>query len=114
MDIVQSVTEYLNAGKSAVELLKTAVGFLPRGSKGVQAQAREEIERAEIALKASEAAAAKAFGYQLCQCTFPPQIMLWKEAERASVCPACGHRAYTEYRISDAAVAALDAAGRRR
>jgi hypothetical protein len=30
----------------------------------------------------------------MCQCTFPPQPMLWRQAEGAFVCqnPACGRR----------------------
>jgi hypothetical protein len=89
---IQEVTEYLAAAKTALEAIKTAVSFLPKGSKATQAQ--ENIKRAEEALKTSEAAAAKSLGHELCQCTFPPKIMLWKEAEGAHVCPnpTCGRR----------------------
>jgi len=88
MDVIQ----YLTAAKTALEVIKGAVTLLPKGSKSEEA--REQIERAEKALKASEGAAAKALGYKICQCTFPPQIMLWKEAERAHVCPnsTCGRK----------------------
>src|SRR5262249_48823266 len=64
---------------------------LPPGSdKAVSKQ----IEKAEAALRASEVELAKTLGYTLCQCTFPPQIMLWKEAEKSHVCPRpeCGRR----------------------
>jgi hypothetical protein len=88
MDVIQ----YLTAAKTALEVIKGAVTLLPKGSKSEEA--REQIELAEKALKASEGAAAKALGYKICQCTFPPQIMLWKEAEGAHVCPnpTCGRR----------------------
>ena len=40
---------------------------------------------------------------KLCDCTFPPQIMLWQEARKAHVCPneACGRIKPTGMRISD-------------
>jgi hypothetical protein len=92
MDIIHEVTPFLAAAKTAIEVIKAAITLLPKGSKSEEAQ--EQIERAEKALKASEGAAAKALGYKICQCTFPPQIMLWKEAERAHVCPnsTCGRK----------------------
>jgi len=77
MDVIQ----YLTAAKTALEVIKGAATLLPKSSKSEEV--REQIERAEKALKTSEGAAAKALGYKICQCTFPPQIMLWKEAERA-------------------------------
>ena len=32
---------------------------------------------------------AKSLGYDLCDCTEPPQIMLFKRILNANVCPAC-------------------------
>ncbi len=88
MDVIQCLTGL----KTALEVIKGAAALLPKGSKSEEA--REQIERAEKELKASEGAVAKALGYKICQCTFPPQIMLWKEAERAHVCPnsTCGRK----------------------
>jgi hypothetical protein len=47
---------------------------------------------AEEALKRSDTALAQKLGYHLCQCTYPPQIMLWQESRGCHVCPnpACG------------------------
>jgi hypothetical protein len=53
---------------------------------------QNKITEAEDALKRSDGKLAKKLGYKLCRCTFPPQIMLWKEAQKAHVCPnpECG------------------------
>lgn len=89
---IDDINDYLTAGKSAVALIKSTIGLLPKGSE--RDKAEEDIARAEKALEVSRAAAAKALGYRLCQCTFPPQIMLWREQEDAHVCPnpECGRR----------------------
>ncbi len=83
-------TAYLAAAKTALDLFKSIRAELPKGAKADQAQA--EIEKAEQALALSEAELAKALGFRLCRCEFPPPIMLWKENERTNICPKCGHR----------------------
>jgi hypothetical protein len=83
---------WITTASSALNLLKEAWSGLPKG------KARDEIESkirsAEEALKRSDVKLAKELGMQLCDCTFPPQIMLWKEQEQAHSCPnlACGRR----------------------
>ena len=37
-------------------------------------------------MKRSDAALAQKLGYNLCQCQFPPSIMLWRERQSAYVC----------------------------
>jgi hypothetical protein len=85
-------TAYLTAAKTALDIFKGIRSELPQGPKADDAQ--RQIERAEQALKLSEAELAKALGYKLCECTFPPQIMLWNEQEDAHICPRpeCGHQ----------------------
>ena len=81
-------TAYLSAAKTVLDLFKGIRAELPTGPKSQQI--KEQIDKAEGALKASEAELAKALGYKLCQCTFPPQIMLWSErTRRASVNYQC-------------------------
>jgi hypothetical protein len=88
-DLFQNVSDYLHAGKEAIDLFKTAYTLLPKGEK------RDEIERkvnlASEAMKRSDAALAQKLGYNLCQCEFPPSIMLWREKQSAYVCqnPEC-------------------------
>jgi len=89
---IHDVVEYVTAARGALEFLKGALSLIPKGEKSDKAS--EQIERAEQALRAGEAATAKSLGYGLCQCTFPPQIMPWRESDKAHVCPnsSCGRR----------------------
>jgi hypothetical protein len=84
------ISEYIRASKDALDLVKAAVGFLPKGREKEEAESK--IKDAEEALRRSDVQLAKKLGMHLCQCTFPPQIMLWKEQERWFACPnsACG------------------------
>ena len=86
----QGPAEFLVAAKNALDIYRGLRAELPKGTS--TARFDEQIVRAEAALKSSEAAAAKALGYHLCQCTFPPKIMLWKEATKSHNCPnpQCG------------------------
>jgi hypothetical protein len=61
-----------------------AYSLLPLGKK---------IKAAEEALKRADVALAQKLGFKLCDCTFPPQIMLWHEKEKVTKCPRteCGH-----------------------
>ncbi|NPD68714.1 hypothetical protein HN018_13115 [Lichenicola cladoniae] len=85
------IPAWLSTGRDAVALLKAAGGLLPKGEK--KAEIEGKIEDAEVALRKSNALLAKDLGFPLCQCTFPSSIMLWKEAQKAHVCPnlECGH-----------------------
>lgn len=71
----------LGALKSGFDLLRSAIGLV-RDAKDLQHDdARQQtitqtLDQAERAAKLAEAQVAKALGYHLCQCTFPPQIML--------------------------------------
>jgi hypothetical protein len=82
--------EYLGAFKTALDIFKGLRSELPNGPKADEAL--RQIEKAENALKTAEAELAKNLEYKLCQCTFPPQIMLWNKDQRASFCPRCGDR----------------------
>lgn len=77
--------------KGALDIARTLRDLLPAGEQ--REDAERKIDEATAALAASEAQMAKALGYKLCQCTFPPQIMLWKQAAGVFQCPndECGH-----------------------
>lgn len=83
------ITEYIKASKDVLDIFKTLVGLLPKGPDADAA--RQRLEQADKALRASEAQLARALGYKLCQCTFPPQIMLWKQESQMVICPNCGN-----------------------
>jgi len=80
---------FLTAGKTALDIFKGIRDELPKGQKADEVRA--QIELAEQAFQNSNAEAAKSLGYELCRCTFPPQIMLWKQEKRTNVCSLCGN-----------------------
>ncbi len=86
---MNEISNYLRSAKDALDIVKSTLGLLPRGPGADKVE--ERIATAETALKASEAELAKALGYQLCQCTFPPQIMLWQQSQQLQVCSRCGN-----------------------
>ena len=88
--IFQDLAQYIHFGKETLDLLKAAVGLLPKSAK--RAEVEQKITAAEDALKRADAALAQKLGFQLCKCTYPPQIMLWREREKVTKCPnpECG------------------------
>lgn len=82
------VLEAITGLKTVLDIYKGLRAEMPKGvdTKNLD----EEIAKAEKALQLKEADLAKSLGYQLCRCTFPPQIMLWKEDRQKSVCEKCG------------------------
>ncbi|MGE0256023.1 MAG: hypothetical protein AB7N54_17985 [Alphaproteobacteria bacterium] len=89
MNDLSYLTTGFQAAKSALDLLRSFRDLLPAGPQ--RERAEQKITDAETALAAGEAQMAQALGFKLCRCTFPPQIMLWRESAKADVCPACGH-----------------------
>ena len=86
----QDIAEYIRASKDCLDLLRAAWSLLPKSEK--RNEAEHKLRIAEEALTRSDAALAQKLGYQLCQCTFPPQIMLWNEAQKHTACSNCGRK----------------------
>jgi len=63
-------------------------------AQGLRALAEKTASQTVLSL--TEAKLAKKLGYELCLCTFPPSVMLWRETEKASVCPSCGRQSKTK------------------
>jgi hypothetical protein len=75
---------------SVVSTVKSVIDILPKREK---ADALEKLHEVEEKLQIAQAQAAKGLGYELCRCSWPPQIMLHTgEAEYGEKfrCPACG------------------------
>lgn len=96
-DLFRTIGEYLHNGKEAVELFKVAYSLMPVGEK------RSEIERrvhlADDAMRRSDVALAQKLGFNLCQCQFPPSIMLWKQSTKSYICQNmdCGRTIKTDF-----------------
>lgn len=87
MDIELFKTAFDLGGK-AITLIKQVKDLLPQSPQ--RDVAEKAIEDAEKAFRIAEAKAAQGLGYELCQCTWPPQIMLKSPNDKAK-CPKCGY-----------------------
>jgi hypothetical protein len=90
---IDAIRSALGVVREALALLLQVKDLLPSGTKKEEAQAR--LEEAARSLDTAEAQLATELGYQLCKCTWPPQIMLSKgfvEYSEAFECPKCGTR----------------------
>jgi hypothetical protein len=87
--------------KVSFELFKESIGLARRAKdslpEGAEKKAVEKsLEEAESKSQIAEAQIARALGYELCQCTWPPQIML--RVGEDLQCPRC------KYALSDSIV----------
>jgi hypothetical protein len=94
---------YIKATRDVLDILKTLGGLLPKGADSEAAKSR--LLEAEKALRVSEVQLAKALGYKLCQCTFPPEIMLVTSRNNVldidiRTCAKCGRQEPSQTRIS--------------
>ena len=102
---------WTHAAREAVEAFKVARDLLPKGKARDEAEAK--LAQAENLLCRGDARLALDLGYPLCQCTFPPQIMLWRETDKAHACPRqeCGRTKRKGRSISPTAVAVFERGG---
>jgi hypothetical protein len=109
---VPDVAAALPALKTGFDLVRSALGLvkdvrdaLPEGEK--KAAVAQTLFEAEKAVKIAEAQIAQALGYKLCQCTFPPQIMLSKgrhaDGDELFVCAACSKQEPSEHHFAERA-----------
>jgi hypothetical protein len=89
----------IDALRGAISLAKEANASSPNGAAKDAAAAG--LDTAERAAKMAEAQFAQALGLQLCQCTFPPQIMLASgrhpsNGQMILKCPRCQDQLPTE------------------
>jgi hypothetical protein len=82
-------SEYIKTGSEAFVLLKTLYPLLPTSNTADEIEAK--IQAAETALKKADVALARAWGFEIHDCTFPPQIMLYDPAIKDRRCSNCGY-----------------------
>lgn len=75
----------LTLGTSALGILKQLKDLLPDSPE--KEDAMKKLDAAERDLATAQARTAKDLGYELCECTYPPQIVLLKGG--AKRCPIC-------------------------
>ena len=87
--MIEEIFGALRIAKSAIEIGKEAKDLLPDGNQ--KEEISKKIEDSERDLALAEASTAKDLGYDLCQCTYPPQIMLYDNETGSTICPLCSH-----------------------
>jgi len=87
--MIEEIASILGIAKSAIDIGKEAKELIPEGKE--KDLIGKQIALTEKELAIAEASAAKEFGYDLCKCTFPPQIMLYKKVDGVSECSECGN-----------------------
>jgi hypothetical protein len=97
---IDEIGAYIRASKDVLDMLKVMSGMLPKGRQHDDAEM--QLAAAEKALQASEVQLAKALDYHLCQCTFPPQIMLRSgrhpnHGDEIFKCSACNNQEPSEH-----------------
>ena len=85
---IRDLRDYVEAAKGAVERLKSSYRKRARRREKIEAR----VKTAEDILR--DAQFAEQIGVHLCDCTWPPRIMLWDQQKQAHVCPNpdCGRR----------------------
>ena len=82
------IVEWIAIAKGGVDALRGALALMPAGAARDELQHR--VDQADLSLQKAEVFLAKDLEYKLCRCTFPPQIMLWKNDIKTNVCGNCG------------------------
>lgn len=95
--MLEEISLVLGVAKSLLGTIKETKELIP------EIKDKEAIEKAIIKaekdLALAESSTAKELGYDLCKCTFPPQIMLYDNSSTNNVCPRCGNTTMTKARI---------------
>jgi hypothetical protein len=94
---VAALKPTFDALRSAMGLLKDAKELLPPGDQR-EAAITQALAAAQSSSKIAEAEIAKALGYELCKCEFPPTAMLTVGSHSGGSktgpvyeCPKCGN-----------------------
>lgn len=76
---LKSLSDMFALIRSGVGALKDLMSLVPAGERKA---AEEALVKADVAIRTAEAKLAKDLGYELCRCTWPPQIMTRVDAGR--------------------------------
>ncbi len=93
LQVLEAFTKGLTTLKEAIGLVHSANDQLPKDDK--QKAIQQKVEEAEQLIQAGHAGVGESLGFQLCHCTWPPQVMASSEySEKTQIeqftCPNCG------------------------
>ncbi len=86
---MKNVSDGISLLSSVLSTVKSVISILPKREKE---ETFQKLLESEEKLKTAEAQIAKGLGYELCKCTWPPQIMLHAGEEEYGErfrCSAC-------------------------
>jgi len=73
LQVLEAFTKGLTVLKVAIGLVHTANDQLPAGEQ--QTAIQQKVEEAERLIQVGHASVGQSLGFQLCHCTWPPQVM---------------------------------------
>ena len=93
LQVLEGYTKGLTTLKEAIRLVHSANDQLPTNEQHMIIQ--QKVEEAERLIQAGHAAMGQSLGFQLCHCTWPPQVMAssaYPEEIHVELftCPNCG------------------------
>jgi hypothetical protein len=97
---IPAVKAAFDALRAAIGLVKDTKDLLPKEEKAKADAITAALATAESSSRIAEAEVAKALGYELCKCNYPPTIMLTVGAHTGRTaqgqgpvyeCPRCGY-----------------------
>ena len=93
LQVLEAFTKGLTTLKEAISLVHSANDQLPTGEP--QKAIQQKVEEAERLIQAGHAAVGQSLGFQLCHCTWPPQVMASSDYSEEThieqfTCPNCG------------------------
>ena len=104
----------LDGIKTAFDLIRQSIGLVKDTNELTQDDEKkavvvQSLESASTAASTAEAQIAQSLGYNLCQCTFPPQIMLSQgrypgRVEEFFKCPKCAKQEPSEHYFHEMAM----------
>jgi hypothetical protein len=91
--VLEAFTKGLTVLKEAIGLVHSANDQLPAGES--QKAIQQKVEEAERLIQVGHAGVGQSLGFQLCHCTWPPQVMASSGYSKETqveqfTCPNCG------------------------
>ena len=87
--MIEFIQPSLTAISTVLSIVKEGKSLAPESPEAKELTS--QLKPLEENLKKLEAEVAERLGYELCKCTFPPQIMLFVKESNSDVCPSCDH-----------------------
>lgn len=86
---MDEINEFLSAASQFLNVFKQAKDLLPDSKEKIDAT--EALRKAESSFRVAEAKLAQSMGFELCQCSWPPSIMVFKHELDEYHCNECGN-----------------------